>query len=190
MNDMFGNAITNKLETLPPQLQNACQATIVVIEQLVSQPVTTNQFYETLVKTIHTVFDLYSANLYTIEAHGRWAILKAGTSDFAQLAIQKGHRLPLDGLTLIAKVAKTNQSFAAFDLGQDETEYASPVFSPVKSQLVVPIMLPNEDTSVGVLDIQSDKHKAFEEAHFVAFSIIATCIAHAFRDIFPNKSFQ
>lgn len=187
---MFGSTITKELKSLPPQLQKDCQATIAVMKQLLSQPVTINQFCDTVMQSIHTTFDLYSANLYAIESKEGWVILKVGTSEIAQVAKHKGHRLLLNEYSLVGKVAKTSQMFAAFNAEQDEPEYSSVLFPPVRSELAVPIILPNINTTIGVLDIQSDKHKAFEKEHFVAFSTIANCIAQAFSISFPNESFQ
>lgn len=187
---MYGSAITKELQSLPSELQQKCQAVIATMEQLLSQPVTMDQFCSAVMQSIHTTFNLNSANLYKIESAEGWVVLKAGSSQMAQSAVRKGHRLPLNEHSLVGKVAKTSQMFAAIDLGQDEIEYSSVIFPPVRSELVLPIILPHDNTTVGVLDIQSDKNKAFEEEDFVVFSIIANCVAQVFSTSFPNESFQ
>ena len=188
--DMFGSAITKELQSLPSELQKNCQAVIAAMEQLLSQPVTIDQFCGAVMQSIHTTFDIYSANLYTIESKEGWVVLKVGSSEFAQSAVKKDHRLPLNEHSLVGKVAKTGQMFAAIDLGQHEIEYSSVIFHPVRSELAVPIISPNDNTTVGVLDIQSDRYKAFGKEHFVAFSTIANCIAQVFNSSFPNESLQ
>jgi hypothetical protein len=54
----FGKTITNQMETLPLELQNACREIIALMEKLSSQSVDVDQFCAALVETIHAIFNI------------------------------------------------------------------------------------------------------------------------------------
>jgi transcriptional regulator with GAF, ATPase, and Fis domain len=186
---LFGRAITSEIETLPLELQNACRSTILEMEQLSTQPISIDQFCTSLVESIHGIFSLYSANLFAVDTQNRWLILKVGTSELARATQRRGHRLPFDNNSLVGRVAKTNQGIAALIKKLDQIQYESAIYPPVHSELAMPIILPQTGTTVGVLDIQSERYDAFGKDDFTAFSIIAACIAHVLVEAFPNEQF-
>jgi signal transduction protein with GAF and PtsI domain len=183
--NLFGKALANDTAVLPPELQNNCRKTITEIERC-SQSLTLEQFCEDTVASVHHTFNLYSANLYMVKAKDGWVILLAGTSKTAQEAIQKGHKLPIGGNSLISTVVQTGQGRITQEKQVQMDYYPSPTFPLFHSELAVPIILPRNKSIIGVLDIQSEEYEAFGNDEYAAFSIIATCIALVFNEALPG----
>jgi len=184
--NLFGKTITSEIEVLPSALQVICRKTITEMEQSSSQSINVERFCQDTMESIHRAFNLYSVNLYTVEAKDGWVVLQAGTSKLAQEAKQKDHKLPIDGNSLVGKVAQTSQGYILLNK-QVQINYPSPMFPPVHSELAMPIILPQNRLTVGVLDVLSDEYEAFGKDEYMAFSIIANCIALVFSDTFPNE---
>ncbi len=183
--NLFGKALANEIAVLPPKFQDNCRKTIAEIERF-SQSLTLEQFCEDTVASVHHAFNLYSANLYMVHAKDGWVVLLAGTSETAQEAIQKGHKLPISGNSLISTVVQTGQGRIAQEKQVQTDYYLSPTFPFVHSELAVPIILPRNKSVIGVLDIQSEEYEAFGNDEYEAFSIIAICIALVFNEQLPG----
>jgi transcriptional regulator with GAF, ATPase, and Fis domain len=184
--NLFGQAVTNEVAVLPPELQSICRKTIAEIEQLWSQSHAIDRFCEDIAESIHRAFNLYSANLYIVDGKDGWAVLKAGTSKIAQEAKQKGHKLPIDGNSLIGTVVQTRQGRIVQEKQVQIDYYASSIYPPIHSELAMPIILSKNGATIGVLDIQSDEYEAFGKDEYLAFSIIANCIALVFSEALPG----
>jgi transcriptional regulator with GAF, ATPase, and Fis domain len=184
--NLFGQLIANEIAVLPPELQNICQKTIAEIEQLWSQSPAIEYFCEGVAESIHRAFNLYSANLYIVDGKNGWAVLKAGTSKIAQEAKQKGHKFPIDDNSLIGTVVQTRQGQIMQEKQAQIDYYASPSYHPIHSELAMPIISSQDRAAIGVLDIQSDEYEAFGKDEYLAFSIIANCIALVFSEALPR----
>jgi transcriptional regulator with GAF, ATPase, and Fis domain len=185
--NLFGKVITSQIEVLPLELQTACRKVITEMEEFSSQSSSKDQFCENVVESIHHAFNLYSANLYIIEAKDGLAVLKAGTSKIAKEAKQKNHKLPIDGNSLIGMTLQTGQGRIMQENQVEINYYPSPTFPPVHSELALPIILPRDKMTIGVLDIQSDECEAFGTNEYAAFSVIANCLALVFNDAFSGR---
>jgi putative methionine-R-sulfoxide reductase with GAF domain len=174
--DLFENEIASRIKSLPSALQSVCQEVIAEIEQLASQPLSLVQFSDSVVEVIHRAFKLHSVNLYTVETRERRIVLTSGTGDTSRMAIQQGHKLPIDGNSLIGTVVQSGQGRVALDI-DDQIEYPSPMLPPVHSKLAMPIISPQNNTVIGVLDAQSDEYETFGVEEGIAFSIVANYIA-------------
>jgi transcriptional regulator with GAF, ATPase, and Fis domain len=184
--NLFGKAVANEIEVLSPELQSLCRKTIAEIEQFWFHSPTIDRFCEDIAESIHRTFNLYSANLYIIDGKDGSAVLKAGTSKIAQEAKQKGHKLPIDGNSLIGTVVQTRQGRIMQEKQVQIDYYASPIYPPIHSELAMPILLSQNGVTIGVLDIQSDEYEAFGKDEYLAFSIIANCIALVFSETLPR----
>lgn len=177
----FENDLVDEIEHLAPTLQRAYQEVIGELEQLNDQSVSSAQFSDGAVDCIFRAFNLHSANLYLVEDNGEWAVLTAGTSDMARAAIQHGHKLAIEGNSLVGVVVRSGKGRIALDAKEPfPIRYPSAILPPVHSELVVPLIQKNVVT--GALDVQSREYAAFDTDKFALFSAFAKRIANILGD--------
>jgi len=163
---------TNKINELSPELQSSYQRMIEEINQSTATANDLPAFCDYVVNSIQNVFDYYSINLYVIDSERKWAVLKAGTSEFSQAAIQYGHKHALDGTSLVSR-AVNNQSACIGEVDLEDpliSAYPSVSLPPVHSELCMPLI--SQNNVVGVLDIQSSEYKAFQEKEYAFYTLI------------------
>jgi putative methionine-R-sulfoxide reductase with GAF domain len=162
---------TNKINNLSPELQRSYQRMIEEINHLTTNANDLTSFYNAIVDGIQRVSNCYSVNLFIVDIDKTWAVLEAvtgKTGSLSQKALQRRHKLAINGNSLVSRVVNTRSACIAKDQQEDETMLFSSVdLTPIHSELCVPLISLQENV-VGVLDIQSSEYEAFhvEECFF------------------------
>jgi len=137
-----------------------------------------NQFIKQVVWVIHNQFSLYAVNLFLLEDSGKWAVLRLSTGEIAQVVLERGHKLAVDGDSLTGEVFRSGQGMSSSIPEEEQNKpFQSAIPPPVHSELVVPLRTVDKKI-IGVLDILSSEYNAFDETDMLFYQSIANEVAN------------
>jgi len=146
----------------------------------------------------HFRFD-YAA-VFTLDAEGRYAVLREATGDVGQVLKQRGYRLEVGGQSMIGTAIAWRKPRLMLDVsrepilrsprpkgagslalsegeGEAEGRFANPHLPDARSELALPLMV--GERVLGALDVQSTHGAAFDEASTTVLQSMADQIAIA-----------
>jgi len=164
---------TDKVKNLPSEIQDTYYKVSKAIAQATSAIDNLIGFYNSTVNSIQKDSNYYSVNLYILGPDKKWAVLKAGTSDEAKSAIQHGHKLAVDGQSMVSRAINMRSVCMAMIKPENSPiPYPSVELPPVHSELCVPLISLQKDV-IGVLDVQSTEYETFDEDECVMYMTVA-----------------
>ena len=121
----------------------------------------------------------YYAAAFTLDPAGQYAVLReaAGPSDTAWLLKQVGHRLELNGNSMVAAAIREQGTRIALDVGADAMRFANPLLPDTRSEVALPLIVGEQ--VLGALDVQSTQDAAFDDTSTAVLQNIADQIAIA-----------
>ncbi len=146
----------------------------------------------------HFRFD-YAA-VFTLDAEGRYAVLREATGDVGQVLKQRGYRLEVGGQSMIGTAIAWRKPRLVLDVsrepiprsprpkgagslalsegeGEAEGRFANPLLPDARLELALPLMV--GERVLGALDVQSAHEAAFDEASTTVLQSMADQIAIA-----------
>jgi len=170
----------DNINNLPRELQHSYQRMIEEIDQLTSEAVDTNAFYNAIVNGVQRVSDCYSVNLFIINADKEWAVLEAATGktgSLSQTVLHRRHKLAINGKSIVSRAVINHSICIANDKQNDQPMlYSSVDLIPIHSELCAPL-ISSQRNIIGILDIQSSEHEAFHEDECVFYNAVTEHIA-------------
>jgi PAS domain S-box-containing protein len=136
-----------------------------------------NDLISLAVNLIRDRFDFYYVQLYLIDEHREFAVLRDGTGYVGHRLLGQNHKLPIDGRSLVATAISTAKEVIVQDTRQSSNYFQNPLLPETRAELVVPLIASNQ--VIGVLDIQHNQADAFDEASQKLFRTLADQIAIA-----------
>jgi GAF domain-containing protein len=122
-------------------------------------------------------FGFYHTGIFLMSETGEELILQAASSDGGKRMIQKGHALATGRQGIVGYVASQKKPRIAMDVGTDAVFFNNPDLPMTRSELALPLLI--RDRVLGVLDIQSDKPRAFNVEDIDVLQTLADQIAVA-----------
>jgi PAS domain S-box-containing protein len=128
---------------------------------------------------IHETFDYHHVAIFTLDRARNELVMRARAGDFGHL-FPPEHHVALDQ-GLVGWTTRRGETAVANDVAADP-RYINffPDLVPTKAELCAPIWV--EEQVVGVLDVQSPQHHAFDENDVLVMETLATQIAVAFQN--------
>ncbi|MGD8623906.1 MAG: PAS domain S-box protein [Anaerolineae bacterium] len=125
---------------------------------------------------IHETFDYHHVAIFTLDRERNEMVMRAKAGDFGHL-FPPEHHVALDQ-GLVGWTTRRGETTVANDVAADP-RYINffPDLVPTKAELCAPIWV--EEQVVGVLDVQSPQHNAFDENDVLVMETLATQIAVA-----------
>ena len=136
-----------------------------------------HKLLETTVRLISGRFGYYHAAIYLLDENGKYAILRAASSESGDKLIQRGYKLLVGIQGMVGRVAQTGEpSFY--------TAENSPTPSPTSPDILAPrsetaLALKVRDRVIGVLDVRSTDAAAFTEQAVAILQVLADQVAVA-----------
>jgi GAF domain-containing protein len=123
------------------------------------------------VEAIQRRFGYYHVDVFLTDPTGAYQVFQASShAEYASLWREQGMRFRVGEVGIIGHVAATGEVHVANDVRQDPRYVADELLSETRSELSVPIRAGTR--VIGVLDLNSDRRDAFEDADlFVAQSL-------------------
>jgi GAF domain-containing protein/HAMP domain-containing protein len=144
----------------------------------ISKIITSEQQLDVLLPLITRLvserFSFYHTGIFLLNETKQFAVLQAANSEGGRRMLARGHRLEL-GYGIVGYVAKTGIHRIALDVGSDSIYFNNPDLPTTRSEMALPLKIRNR--VIGVLDVQSEKPKAFTENDARNLSILADQIA-------------
>ncbi len=168
------NSLETRVELRTAQIQASADvgraaASILDPDDLLSQ----------VVRLITGRFGFYYAAAFTVDPGRKWAVLREadGPGDVAWTLKKAGHRLELDGDSMVATAIRRRRPRVALDVDEETVRFANPLLPETRSEVALPLIAGDE--VLGALDVQSALPAAFDEASTTTLQAMADQIAVA-----------
>jgi two-component system NtrC family sensor kinase len=122
-------------------------------------------------------FDLYYVGLFLLDEERRFAVLRAGTGEAGQKMLAQGHRLEIDGDSVIGQCTSKAEACIALDVGEEAVRFDSPLLPETRSEMALPLRARGE--IIGALDVQSREPEAFSDQDVAVLQTLADQVATA-----------
>ena len=181
------NAMTNQLQELVGTLEARVQARTADLATSAEIAATANQIRDLddlismTTNLIRDRFDFYYVQIYLLDRERKFAVLRDGTGYVGRRLISQGHKLPLDGRSLIANTVRTQKGVVVQDTKADPNFLPNPLLPDTRAELTVPLVV--EGQIIGVLDIQHNQADVFDEASVKLFETLASQLAVTFENV-------
>lgn len=139
-----------------------------------------NRLLRTTVDTICDEFGFYYAGVFLIDQTGEWAILRAGRGAAGDAMIAAGHRLRVDGNSMIGAATGRRKARIALDVGEEPFHFKNPHLPDTRSEMALPLIAGDE--VIGALTVQSAKETAFASDDAATLQAMADQLATAIRN--------
>jgi GAF domain-containing protein/HAMP domain-containing protein len=190
-NDQIGtlaasfNTMTGRLRDLIDSLETRVEMRTAQVQasaevgRAVTSILDPDQLLQQVVQLITDRFSFYYAAAFTLDPSGQWAILReaSGPGNAAWLLKQAGHRLEVNGNSMVAACIRDRRARIALDTGMEAVRFANPLLPDTHSEVALPLLV--GDQVLGVLDVQSTQVAAFDETNTAVLQNMADQIAIA-----------
>ena len=192
-NDEFGilgdafNTMAAQLKGTLDDLEERVNARTIDLETSAEIAAAANQIREQddlislTVNLIRDRFDFYYVQAYLIDANKEYAVLQDGTGYVGRRLLGMGHKLALDGRSLIAETVRSGQSQVVQNTQEDPNFLPNELLPETRAEITVPLTVGK--TIIGVLDIQHSKANSFDESDLKLFQSLANQLAVTFENV-------
>lgn len=163
---------TRDLEQRALQLQ--------VTAEVASEAAAIRELEQLLRHTVHLIsdrFNFYHAGIFLLDETGKYAVLRAASSEGGQRMLAHGHRLEVGQVGIVGYAAGSGEPHIALDVGSDAVFFNNPDLPQTRSEMALPLKV--HQRVIGVLDVQSTKSNAFTEDDVTILNTLANQLALA-----------
>ena len=179
------NTMTSRLRDLIDSLETRVEMRTAQVQasadvgRAVTSILDPDQLLQQVVQLITERFGFYYAAAFTLDPSGGWAVLReaSGPSNAAWLLKQAGHRLELNGNSMVAASIRNRRARIALDADVEAVRFANPLLPDTRSEVALPLIV--GDQVLGALDVQSTQAAAFDETSTAVLQNMADQIAVA-----------
>jgi GAF domain-containing protein/HAMP domain-containing protein len=134
-----------------------------------------------MVNLIRDRFNFYYVQVYLLDDERKFAILKDGTGYVGRRLLARNHRLPMDGVSLVAKTIIDGRPTIVQDTAKAPGFRANDLLPETRAELVVPLR--SREDVIGALDIQHNISDAFDPESLQLFQTLAEQLAVTFENV-------
>ena len=146
-----------------------------------------NTLLQNTVSLAAAQFEFYHVGLFLVDENSRFAVLQAASSEGGKKMLEAGHRLEVGAQGIVGFVAEQGRPRVALDVGADAVYFDNPNLPLTSSEMALPLIV--RDRLIGVLDIQSEKPRAFQQEDVDVMQTFADQLAIAIENarLFSNS---
>jgi GAF domain-containing protein/CheY-like chemotaxis protein len=122
-------------------------------------------------------FGFYYAGVFLIDESGEWAVLQSGRGEAGAAMIAAGHKLKVDGHSMIGAATGQRQARIALDVGEEPVHFKNPYLPHTRSEMALPLIVGDE--VIGAVTVQSVEEAAFSDDDITALQTMADQLAVA-----------
>jgi len=159
-------------------LQRALQLqSIADVSKIITREQNTERLLPLITDIVSERFGYYHVGIFLLDSTRRTAVLQASNSPGGQRMVDNGHRLALGTGSIVGYASLTGKPRIALDVGEDAVFFNNPNLPETHSEVALPLIV--RGTTIGAIDIQSKKSKAFTQEDIDILSILADQVAIA-----------
>ena len=164
------------------QLQTAAE-----VSRAASSVLEPNPLIQQTVSLIQDRFDLYYVGLFLVDETGewtrepgRWAVLRAGTGEAGRIQIERGHKLSIDGESMISECIRTSEPQTPKTVYEGTHRYINPLLPDTRSEIALPLV--SRGMVIGAVSIQSEFEENFSTEDISILRTMADQVANALQN--------
>ena len=120
-------------------------------------------------------FDLYHAHIYLLNETQDRLVLAAGAGEVGRTMLARGHSIPVNARSLVARAAREQRPVIVADTAHDPNFLANLLLPNTRSEAAFPLVA--RGRLLGVLDVQSDREDRFGPDLLDVFMTLAGQVA-------------
>jgi signal transduction histidine kinase len=129
------------------------------------------------VRLIQERFGFYYVGLFLLDGAGEYAVLRAGTGDAARQMLEAGHKLKVDGPSMVGWCTAQGEARIALDVGEEAIRFDNPFLPDTRSEMALPLV--SRGRCLGALTVQSAEQNAFSQEDVAVLQTMADQVAIA-----------
>ncbi|MBN1486431.1 MAG: GAF domain-containing protein [Anaerolineae bacterium] len=149
-----------------------------------------NDLLQSTVEIIGEEFGFYYVGVFLIDEEGEWAELRAGLGDAGRAMLEEGHKLKVNGLSMIGAATGRRLARIALDVGEEAVHFKNPHLPLTRSEMALPLIA--HDDVIGAITVQSVEEAAFSQEDVTVLQAVADQLAvaiHNARLVTQNQHF-
>lgn len=133
---------------------------------------------DSVVDEIIKNFDsIYHAQIFLLDEHDVYAVLRASTGEAGRQLLQRGHKLAIGSVSVIGQVTEQAQIMLARNTAESDVHRRNEFLQETEAELAIPLRL--GDRTIGALDVQSRERDSFDEDLISALQTLADQVSVA-----------
>lgn len=148
------------------------------IGQVIGKLLNLNDVLPRAVDLIRERFDFYHVQVFLVDESSRNARLIASTGEIGRKLLEREHSLPVGSQSVIGQASASGKAVLARDT--DPTHRRNELLPLTRAELGLPIF--DGDKIIGVLDVQSQSHDAFNVEVVQALLVLANLLGTSIRN--------
>ncbi len=136
-----------------------------------------SELLERSAELIQGRFGFYHTGIFLLDANRENVILVASATEAGRQMLASNHRLRVGEVGIVGQVAATGEPRITLATGTDAVHFNDPYLPDTQSEMALPLKA--ESVVIGVLDIQSDQPRAFNEDDITIMQTMADQLATA-----------
>ncbi len=136
-----------------------------------------DELMNAVVHLISDRFGFYHAGLFLLDEAGKYAVLRAASSEGGQRMLARRHRLEVGAVGIVGAVTGSGEPRIALDVGADAVYFDNPDMPYTRSEMALPLAV--RGRVIGALDVQSTEAQAFTDEDVAILQTMADQVALA-----------
>jgi putative methionine-R-sulfoxide reductase with GAF domain len=120
-----------------------------------------DQLLNETVNLISDNFAFYHTGIFLLDETGRYAVLKAASSEGGKRMLARSHQLRVGEVGMVGYVTDRGVPRISLDVGEDAVFFNNPDLPATRSEMTLPLQVRGE--LIGALDVQSIESAAFDD---------------------------
>jgi GAF domain-containing protein/HAMP domain-containing protein len=151
------------------------------VAQISTSATTLDEMLKRTVQLIVERFGYYHAAVYLLDRGGDEATLRQAAGQSAEELMAQGLHVAVGSRSIVGNVSATNKAWVVSDVKQDPYYLEIDSLAETQSEVAVPLNI--GELVLGVLDVQSDELKVFDEEEVTTLQTLARQIASAIQNV-------
>ncbi len=173
---MLYRSLEATIDDRTQQIQTASE-----VAQIVTSASSLDEMLSYTVNLITDRFNYYHTAIYLIDRTGDNIVLREAAGQAAEDYRRQGLQIAVGSRSIVGTVAATNKPWIAEDVKQDPYYLELKSLSGTQSEAAIPLSVGGR--VLGVLDVQSDVLKAFDDQDILTLQTLANQIASAIQNV-------
>ncbi|MBN1249668.1 MAG: GAF domain-containing protein [Anaerolineae bacterium] len=131
---------------------------------------------ETSVEFLRDRFDLYFAGIFLADDLRQWAVLQAGSGDVGERLMLMGHRVQVDGKTMVGRCLERRSRILSLDIDRATAVLENPLLPETRSAVVFPLV--SRGQTNGAITLQSTQRFAFTQEDLGTLELMVNQLAN------------